>query len=188
MPFTFQRLPIPEIVLIEPRRFADRRGFFMETYKYSDFSRNGISEHFAQDNYSRSARSVLRGLHYQRNPKAQGKLVQCIRGKIFDVAVDIRNGSPTFGHWMSAELSDENNRLFYIPPGFAHGFLVMSDNADVIYKCTAEYSPEDDRGIIWNDPDIGISWPLPEPILSDKDRSHRLLRDADNNFIYTEMA
>jgi dTDP-4-dehydrorhamnose 3,5-epimerase len=185
MPFIFQRLEIPEIILIEPRRFEDRRGFFMETYKYSDFARNGISEHFVQDNYSRSARGVLRGLHYQRTPQAQGKLVQCINGKIFDVAVDIRNGSPTFNHWISAELSGENNRMFYIPPGFAHGFLVMSDTADVIYKCTKEYSPEDDRGIIWNDPDIRINWPLQEPLLSDKDSNHPLLRDADSNLKYT---
>jgi dTDP-4-dehydrorhamnose 3,5-epimerase len=186
MPFLFQRLQIPEVILIEPSRFEDRRGSFMETYKYSDFSRSGISEHFVQDNYSRSVHGVLRGLHYQKNPHAQGKLVQCIKGKIFDVAVDIRNGSPTFKHWISAELSEENTSMFYIPPGFAHGFLVMSDNADVMYKCTGEYSPEHDRGIIWNDPDIRISWPIPEPLLSEKDLSHPLLRDADNNFSYNE--
>jgi dTDP-4-dehydrorhamnose 3,5-epimerase len=185
MPFIFQRLDIPEIILIEPRRFVDTRGFFMETYKYSDFLRNGIQEHFVQDNYSRSVRGVLRGLHYQRNPHAQGKLVQCIKGNIFDVAVDIRNGSPTFMQWISTELSEENNRMFYVPPGFAHGFVVVSDIADVIYKCTKEYSPEDDRGIIWNDPDIQIQWPIREPVLSEKDSRHPLLRDADNNFEYT---
>ncbi len=185
MPFIFQPLDIPEIILIEPRRFEDTRGFFMETYKYSDFLRNGIQEHFVQDNYSRSVRGVLRGLHYQRNPHAQGKLVQCIRGKIFDVAVDIRKGSPTFMQWISTELSEENNRMFYVPPGFAHGFVVISDIADVIYKCTKEYSPEDDRGIIWNDPDIQIQWPIQEPVLSEKDSRHPLLRDADNNFEYT---
>jgi dTDP-4-dehydrorhamnose 3,5-epimerase len=157
----------------------------METYKYSDFLRNGIQEHFVQDNYSRSVRDVLRGLHYQRNPHAQGKLIQCIRGKIFDVAVDIRKGSPTFMQWISTELSEENNRMFYVPPGFAHGFIVVSDIADVIYKCTKEYSPEDDRGIIWNDPDIQIRWPIQEPVLSEKDSRHPLLRDADNNFEYT---
>jgi dTDP-4-dehydrorhamnose 3,5-epimerase len=185
MPFIFQRLDIPEIILIEPRRFEDTRGFFMETYKYSDFLRNGIQEHFVQDNYSRSVRDVLRGLHYQRNPHAQGKLIQCIKGKNFDVAVDIRKGSPTFMQWISTELSEENNRMFYVPPGFAHGFIVVSDIADVIYKCTKEYSPEDDRGIIWNDPDIQIRWPIQEPVLSEKDSRHPLLRDADNNFEYT---
>ncbi|MFH1025198.1 MAG: dTDP-4-dehydrorhamnose 3,5-epimerase [Nitrospirota bacterium] len=185
MLFIFQPLDIPEIILIEPRRFVDTRGFFMETYKYSDFLRNGIQEHFVQDNYSRSVRGVLRGLHYQRNPHAQGKLVQCIRGKIFDVAVDIRKGSPTFMQWISTELSEENNRMFYVPPGFAHGFVVVSEIADVIYKCTKEYSPEDDRGIIWNDPDIQIQWPIQEPVLSEKDSRHPLLRDADNNFEFT---
>jgi dTDP-4-dehydrorhamnose 3,5-epimerase len=185
MPFIFQRLAIPELILIEPRRFEDRRGFFLETYKYSDFAQNGITEHFVQHNYSHSTRSVLRGLHYQRSPHAQGKLVQCIKGKIFDVAVDIRKGSPTFMRWISAELSEGNNCMFYIPPGFAHGFLVLSDIADVIYKCTGEYSPADDRGIIWNDPDILIQWPIPDPILSEKDASHPLLRDTDNNFEYT---
>jgi len=186
MPFIFQRLDIPELILIEPRRFEDKRGFFMETYKYSEFSLNGISEHFVQDNYSRSVRGVLRGLHYQRTPHAQGKLVQCIKGKIFDVAVDIRKGSPTFKRWIGAELSEENNSMLYIPTGFAHGFLVVSDTADVIYKCTSEYSPEDDRGIVWNDPDIRINWPMHEPLLSDKDKNHPLLRDADNNFTYTQ--
>jgi len=185
MPFIFQHLvDIPEIVLIEPRRFDDRRGFFMETYKHSDFLQNGISEHFVQDNYSRSSRNVLRGLHYQRKPHAQGKLVQCIKGSIFDVAVDIRKGSPTFMQWVSAELSEQNNRMFYIPPGFAHGFLVLSDISDVIYKCTREYSPENDRGIVWNDPDIRIQWPVQEPVLSEKDSKHPLLRDIDNNFQY----
>jgi len=185
MPFIFQALGIPEVILIEPRRFEDPRGFFMETYKYSDFLRNGIHEHFVQDNYSRSVRGVLRGLHFQRNPHVQGKLIQCIRGKIFDVAVDIRKGSPTYMQWISIELSEENNRLFYVPPGFAHGFIVVSDIADVMYKCTQEYSPGDDRGIIWNDPDIQIRWPIQEPVLSEKDSRHPLLRNADNNFEYT---
>lgn len=186
MPFIFHRFHIPEIILIKPRRFEDRRGFFMELYKHSDFAGNGLSEHFVQDNYSRSFHGVLRGLHYQRNPNAQGKLVQCIRGRIFDVAVDIRKGSPTFRNWISVELTEENNHLFYVPPGFAHGFLVLSDTADVIYKCTGEYSPEDDRGILWNDPDIRITWPIASPLLSDKDRTHPVLRDAENNFSYKE--
>lgn len=184
MPFHFRRLEIPEIILIETEVFEDFRGFFKETYKHSDFSKIGIKEYFVQDNYSRSVKGVLRGLHYQKNPNAQGKLVQCIKGKIFDVAVDIRKGSPTFGKWVGVELSEKNNLMLYIPPAFAHGFLVLSKSADVLYKCTKEYSPEDDKGIIWDDPDIGINWPTKSPILSDKDLHHPRLRDADNNFEY----
>jgi dTDP-4-dehydrorhamnose 3,5-epimerase len=185
MPFQFKHLEIPEIILAEPKMFGDTRGFFMETYKYSDFVRAGIGEHFVQDNYSRSLRGVLRGLHYQKNPQAQGKLVQCLKGRIFDVAVDIRKGSPTFRNWISVELSDDNNLLLYVPPGFAHGFMAMSESAEVLYKCTREYSPADDRGVIWNDPDIGIKWPLQDPFLSEKDSKHPLLKDADNNFEYS---
>jgi len=184
MPFNFSRLEIPDVILIEPLSFEDERGVFMETYKYSDFARAGIKEHFLQDNYSRSARNVLRGLHYQKNPKAQGKLVRCLKGRIFDVAVDIRRGSPTYGHWVGLELSGDNNLMLYIPPTFAHGFVVLSDFAEVMYKCTEEYSPEDDRGIIWNDPDIGITWPVEKPILTEKDQRHPFLKDAENTFRY----
>jgi len=184
MPFTFKKLEIPEIILIEPKIFPDGRGFFMEMYKHSDFVHMGIKEHFVQDNYSRSRKGVLRGLHFQKNPNAQGKLVQCIKGKIFDVTVDIRKGSPTFSRWVSVELSEESKRMLYIPPYFAHGFVVLSETADVIYKCTKEYSPEDDRGIIWNDPDINISWPIKEPILSEKDAEFPLLKNVDSNFEY----
>jgi dTDP-4-dehydrorhamnose 3,5-epimerase len=184
MPFLFKNLPIPEIILIEPKKYGDARGFFMETYKYSDFARTGIKEYFVQDNYSRSSMGVLRGLHYQKNPNAQGKLVQCIKGRIFDVAVDIRRGSPTFRRWVSAELSEDNNLMLYVPPAFAHGFVVLSETADVVYKCTGEYVPQDDRGIIWNDPDLGITWPVKDPLLSEKDTRHPLLKDADNNFEY----
>jgi dTDP-4-dehydrorhamnose 3,5-epimerase len=184
MPFLFKNLSIPGVILIEPGMYRDARGFFMETYKYSDFARTGIKEHFVQDNYSRSSMGVLRGLHYQKNPNAQGKLVQCTKGKIFDVAVDIRRSSPTFRQWVSVELSEENNFMLYVPPAFAHGFVVLSESADVIYKCTREYAPEDDRGIIWNDPDLGIVWPVKDPLLSEKDGRHPLLRDADNNFEY----
>ena len=169
MPFRFKKLEIPEIILIEPEVFSDRRGFFMEIYRHSDFVHMGIQEHFVQENYSQSIKGVLRGLHFQKNPNAQGKLIQCLKGKIFDVAVDIRRDSPNFKRWISVELSEENKRMLYIPPYFAHGFVVLSEIADVIYKCTKEYSPEDDRGIIWNDPDINISWPIKEPILSEKD-------------------
>lgn len=183
MPFKFERLAIREVVLIEPKIFSDERGFFMEAYKYSDFRDFGITEHFLQDNYSSSARNVLRGLHYQKKPDAQGKLVYCLKGTIFDVAVDIRKGSPTYGKWVSVELSEKNHLMLYIPPGFAHGFVVLSDYADVVYKCTAEYSPENDRGIIWNDPDIKINWPVEKPILSEKDKKLPMLKDADINFI-----
>jgi dTDP-4-dehydrorhamnose 3,5-epimerase len=185
MPFLFKNLSIPDIILIEPKKFPDDRGFFMETYKHSDFSLNGISEYFMQDNYSRSAYGILRGLHYQRNPHSQGKLVQCLKGRIFDVAVDMRKGSPTFGNWVSVELSEENNLMLYVPPAFAHGFIVLSESADVLYKCTKEYAPDSDRGIIWNDPDIDIQWPVKEPILSDKDKRHPFLKDADIDFEYS---
>ncbi|MCC7203401.1 MAG: dTDP-4-dehydrorhamnose 3,5-epimerase [Nitrospirae bacterium] len=182
MPFNFTRLSIPDIVLIEPRAFRDGRGFFIETYKYSEFAFAGISGHFLQDNHSQSSKGVLRGLHYQLNPKAQGKLLRCPKGKIFDVAVDIRRGSPDYGKWVGIELSEENNSMLYIPPGFAHGFLTLSDMADVLYKCTEEYSPEHERGIAWNDPEVNIDWPIKTPILSAKDLSYGTLKDADNNF------
>ena len=184
MPFKFSHLEIPDVILVEPLSFKDGRGVFKEIYKYSDFTKAGIKEHFLQDNYSKSVKNVLRGLHYQKHPKAQGKLVRCLKGRIFDVAVDMRKGSPTYGRWIGVELSGDNKRMLYIPPAFAHGFLVLSNFAEVIYKCTEEYSPEDDRGIIWDDPDIGINWPIKKPILSAKDRKHPMLKDADNNFKY----
>jgi len=176
---------LPGLILVEPRVFADERGVFLETYRHSDFAAAGIPEHFVQDNHSRSSGGVLRGLHYQKVPRAQGKLVRCLAGRIFDVAVDIRTGSPAYGKWAGVELSGENNRMLYVPAGFAHGFLVLSDIAEVTYKCTEEYSPSHDRGIIWNDPDIGIRWPRPVPVLSAKDAQHPRLRDADNDFVYT---
>lgn len=182
MPFEFAQTALPGVLLIRPTIFGDERGFFIELYKHTDFMRGGIREHLVQDNYSRSSRGVLRGLHYQRDPHAQGKLVMCVKGGIYDVAVDIRNGSPHYAKWTGVELTDENRLMLYIPPGFAHGFQVLSDSADVLYKCTGEYSPANDRGIIWNDPDINIVWPLKEPVLSGKDREHPRLRYADNNF------
>ncbi len=185
MPFDFQPLDIPGLVLIKPRIFDDGRGFFLELYKHSDYIRAGIEEHFVQDNYSRSGKGILRGLHYQKNPRAQGKLVTCIAGTIFDVAVDIRRGSPAYGKWIGIELSGETRHLLYVPAGCAHGFQVVSSTAEVLYKCTGEYSPADDRGILWNDPAIGITWPLKDPILSDKDKIHPALKDADNNFVYS---
>jgi dTDP-4-dehydrorhamnose 3,5-epimerase len=191
MPFDFEKIgPIGHIVpiLIKPKIFRDGRGFFLETYKHTDFVTAGIKEHFVQDNHSKSSLGVLRGLHYQKAPRAQGKLVRCVKGKIFDVAVDIRKGSPSYCRWVGVELSEENNLMLYIPPAFAHGFVVLSESAEIMYKCTDEYSPADDRGIIWNDPEININWPVKDPILSEKDRMLPLLRDADNNFDYeTDM-
>jgi dTDP-4-dehydrorhamnose 3,5-epimerase len=182
MPFKVKRANIPDILIIIPDIFKDERGFFLEFYKYSDFTSFGIDEYFVQDNYSRSTYGVLRGLHYQKNPYAQGKLVKCIKGKIYDVAVDIRKNSNTYGKWFGTELSEDNNIILYIPTGFAHGFVVLSDTADVLYKCTEEYSPENDRGIIWNDPDINIKWPITNPIISSKDMKNPRLNEADNNF------
>lgn len=183
MNFEFIKLEIPEVVLIKPKVFEDARGFFMETFKASAFTKAGISYPFVQDNHSKSKKGVLRGLHYQLEPKAQGKLVRCIRGKIWDVAVDIRKGSPTFGKWVAVELSEENKYMLWIPPGFAHGFLALED-CEIIYKCTEEYAPELDRGIIWNDPDIAIPWPIDNPILSPKDAKLPRLKDAEINFEY----
>jgi len=181
MPFEFERLEIPEIILIKPKVFKDNRGFFLETYKESDFVKAGITNRFVQDNHSMSVKGVLRGLHYQKKPAVQGKLVRCVRGAIFDVAVDVRKGSPTFGKWVGVILSEENHFMLWIPPGFAHGFLTLSERAEVIYKVSdSEYSPEHDAGIIWNDPDIGIKWPLEEVgevILSEKDSKLPRLRD-----------
>jgi dTDP-4-dehydrorhamnose 3,5-epimerase len=184
MPFRFQRLDIPDVILIEPRTFEDQRGFFMETYKRSDFAANGITGEFVQSNYSHSIRGTLRGLHCQKPPRAQGKLVMALRGEVFDVAVDIRQGSPTYGQWVSAILSDENFYMLYIPVGFAHGFCVLSEEADFVYLVTAEYAPEFDSGILWNDPAIGIQWPIAEPKLSPKDAQLPLLQDADVDFVY----
>ncbi len=179
MPFIFKELSLPGVALITPQVFCDARGVFSEIYKLSEFSKAGIPEYFVQDNYSRSSRHVLRGMHYQKDPMAQGKLVRCIKGGVFDVAVDIRKGSHTYGKWAGVELSEENNQMLYIPPGFAHGFIVLSETADIIYKCTEEYSPKHEGGIIWNDPDIGIDWPVRDPELSEKDKALPLLKDAE---------
>ena len=184
MPFQFRKLDILEIVLITPKAFSDERGFFMESYKESEFKANGINFGFWQDNHSKSSKNVLRGLHYQIEPHEQGKLVRVVTGRIFDVAVDTRKGSPTFGRWVSAELSEENKNMLWIPPGFAHGFLSLEDNTNVLYKTTKEYDKESERGIRWNDPQINIKWPVQDPLLSEKDAKHPLLRDADINFNY----
>jgi dTDP-4-dehydrorhamnose 3,5-epimerase len=184
MPFQFHKLEIPEVLLVQVSGQPDARGFFRETYRQAEFAARGIPA-FVQDNHSRSIRGVLRGLHYQKHPRAQGKFVAVVCGEIFDVAVDIRTGSPTYARWVAQTLSAENGRMMYIPPGFAHGFCVLSESADVVYKVTAEYAPELERGIIWNDPDIGVTWAQREPIISDRDARLPLLRDADNNFVFT---
>ncbi len=182
MPFEFQQLKLPEVLLIRSRVQRDPRGLFRETYRASEFAANGIRANFVQDNHSHSGRGVLRGLHYQMNPRAQGKLMIVIAGMIYDVAVDIRRGSPTFGQWVGQELAAEDGCMLYVPPGFAHGFCVLSENVDLIYKVTAEYAPECERGIIWNDPDIGVRWPIAPPTLSPRDLNLPRLRDAENNF------
>ncbi len=186
MPFEFIKTDIPDVIIVKPKLFSDERGFFLEFYKKSEFEKNGIDTNFVQDNHSKSVKGVLRGLHYQLNPMGQGKLVRCIKGKIFDVAVDIRKGSPTFGNYVGVELSEDNNLMLWIPKGFAHGFLTLSKEAEIIYKVSgSEYSPQHDRSIRWNDPDINIAWPLEEsPILSEKDKNAPLLKDAEINFIY----
>lgn len=182
MPFEFVPLAIPGLILIKPKVLGDHRGFFLELYKYSDFALAGLKDRLVQDNYSRSGKGVLRGLHYQKNPKAQGKLVACVRGGIYDVGVDLRKGSAHFGKWIGVNLTEENRHMLYVPPGFAHGFQVVTETAEVMYKCTDEYSPENERGIIWNDPDINVDWPLADPVLSGKDQFYPRLAGADINF------
>lgn len=175
MPFEFEELEIKGLILVKPKVFGDNRGFFIEGYKKSDFFANGIDIEFVQDNHSKSTKGVLRGLHYQAIPKAQAKLVRCIRGKIYDVAVDLRKNSETYGKAVKVELSDENHHMLFIPEGFAHGFVVLSDEAELLYKTNTEFSPEHDRGLLWCDNDINIDWGLDEilesgPILSEKDK------------------
>lgn len=166
--------PLAGVLLIIPRVFEDARGFFMETYHQPRFAEAGLPAAFVQDNLSGSVARTLRGMHYQVD-RPQGKLVQAVTGEVFDVAVDVRVGSPTFGRWFGATLSDRNRHQLYIPPGFAHGFCVLSDFAQVAYKCTDVYAPGGERGIRWDDPEIGIEWPVADPILSDKDRDAPLL-------------
>lgn len=184
MPFTFKPLKIKGLLLIETKVFSDNRGFFAEVYKFSEFKKAGIPSEFKQCNHSLSAKNVVRGLHYQKNPNAQGKLVRVLTGKIFDVAVDIRKGSPTYGKWEGIELDAKSKQMLYIPEGFAHGFLTLVDNTEVEYFCTKEYSVTDERGIRFDDPVLGINWPLHEPSASPKDAINPLFRDAENNFVY----
>ena len=191
--FNFNKTSIDGVYIIEPKVFGDNRGYFMETYNKEHFAETGLNMTFVQDNESKSSKGVLRGLHFQRK-HSQGKLVRVTKGEVFDVAVDLRYGSPTYGMWEGVILSEENKKQFYIPEGFAHGFLVLSDEAVFNYKCTDFYSPEYDGGVMWNDPDINIKWPLDnieEIILSDKDKNHPNLKDLDlkeyPDYMYKEM-
>lgn len=170
MPFEFEKLEIKDVILVKPKAFGDNRGFFMESYKKSEFFANGIDVEFVQDNHSKSTKNVLRGLHYQAKPHGQAKLVRCSKGKIYDVAVDLRKSSKTFGKWVKAELSEENKHMLFIPDGFAHGFVVLSDEAELLYKTSTEYAPEYDRGLLWCDKDINVEWGIDAPILSEKDK------------------
>ena len=172
----------PEVLLVEPDVFPDARGFFMETFHADKYALHGLPAMFLQDNHSRSVRGVLRGLHYQLN-HPQGKLVRVIEGEIFDVSVDVRRGSPTYGKHFATRLSADNFHQLYIPPGVLHGFLVTSDFAQVLYKCTDFYRPEADFSVAWNDPEFGIAWPIESPILSEKDRCAPRLQDVESQLI-----
>lgn len=180
MPFEFETQSIDGVILVKPKVFGDKRGFFMETYKKSEFAANGIDVDFNQDNHSKSSAHVLRGLHYQAEPYSQAKLVRCVRGRIYDVAVDLRLNSKTYGKYVKVELSEENKHMLFIPKGFAHGFVVLSDNAELCYKAGGEYNPDADRGVLWNDTDININWEIGfEPVLSDKDMKQPKLKDLN---------
>jgi dTDP-4-dehydrorhamnose 3,5-epimerase len=181
--FTVTPTDLPEVLVIEHESFGDERGFFAETFRANVFADHGLPP-FVQENHSRSSKGVLRGLHLQNDPAAIGKLVRCVRGKIWDVAVDARRGSPRYGKWTGVELSGDDSRMFYLPPGFAHGFYTVSDVADVVYKQTGYYAPEQERFVRWNDPAIGITWPAGAPTLSARDAQSPALEDADVNLVY----
>ena len=180
--FKFIETKIKDLYIIEPKVFGDNRGYFMETYSKKDFDEAGLTMTFVQDNESKSSKGVLRGMHFQTK-HTQGKLVRVTKGSVYDVAVDLRKGSPTYGQWEGVLLTDENKKQFYVPEGFAHGFLVLSDEAVFNYKCTDFYAPEYDGGLLWNDPDVGIEWPLEgieEVLLSEKDKKQKRLKELDN--------
>lgn len=182
--FSITPLELPEVCLVAGKRFGDERGFFSETFRQADFAELGLPE-FRQHNHSRSERGVLRGLHFQINPSPLGKMVRCARGRIFDVAVDVRRGSPSFGRWVAEELSDEDNRMLWVPPGFAHGFLTLSELADVIYLQTDYWSPEHERSLRWDDPTVGIDWPLKDVKLSGRDEMAPGLDAIETNFDFS---
>lgn len=178
MPFTFTKTEISEVIVVQPRVFPDARGEFAEVYKKSEFEAAGIIDNFVQTNYSKSQKGVLRGMHYQVAPAAQAKLVRVSYGSIFDVVMDIRKDSPTFGTWVGVTLSAKEKNMLYIPEGFAHGLCVLEDDTQVIYNCSKEYSPEHERGIIWNDLQVGIIWPIQDPILAERDAGYPRLEEA----------
>ncbi len=182
----FTEAPLKGLIIIQPKVFGDSRGFFFESFKKNDLVAHGISDDFVQDNVSRSAKGTLRGLHYQLEPYAQSKLISVIRGKVFDVVVDIRKGSPTFGKWFAIELSDENHTMVYVPKGFAHGFCALSDSVDFLYKCGNYYSQSLKRHIAWDDPAIGIKWPIQPQLeqMSEDDKNGTLLAEAELDIIY----
>ena len=186
MSFIFNPLRIPEVISITPNLFNDERGYFFENFNPSSFknrNNNPIDLNFIQENFSKSKKHVIRGLHFQKNPKAQAKLVTAVSGEIFDVAVDLRKNSLTYGKWVSEILSETNHKSLYIPEGFAHGFCVLSEGANVVYKINREYSPNHEQGIIWNDPDIDISWPISEPIISEKDQNLPYFKNQTYDFM-----
>ncbi len=176
------KTPLPGVLVIEPQVFGDKRGFFLETFRDDIFKEAGIEEKFVQDNHSRSPRGILRGLHYQLI-QTQGKLVRVAQGEVFDVAVDIRKNSPTFGKWYGKILDSEKMHMMYVPPGFAHGFVALSKTADFIYKCTDYYHPQSEQGILWNDPEIGIKWPISDVVLSDKDVKNPVLDQQSDELL-----
>lgn len=180
MPFQFRKTFIKDLIIIEALSFKDSRGFFTETYKKSEFVKAGINEDFVQDNHSCSSKNVLRGLHFQKEQKAQGKLVRVVKGSVIDVAVDLRKNSETYLKYLAIELNDKNNLMFYIPKGFAHGFLSMEDDTHLVYKCTDEYDAEADAGIRWDDPVIDIDWKIKNPLVSEKDQKLPLLKEIES--------
>jgi len=186
MSFIFNPLRIPDVISITPNLFNDERGYFFENFNHSSFknrNNNPIDLNFIQENFSKSKKHVIRGLHFQKNPKAQAKLVTAVSGEIFDVAVDLRKNSLTYGKWVSEILSETNHKSLYIPEGFAHGFCVLSEGANVVYKINREYSPQHEQGIIWNDPNIDISWPISEPIISEKDQNLPYFKNQTYDFM-----
>ena len=187
MSFRFREMKIPGVVLVESDRHDDGRGFLQETYLRSSFREAGLTDPFVQDNFSRSTQGALRGLHFQVPPKAQGKLIRVSRGAVFDVGVDLRVGSPTFGDWVGFELNEGDGRMLYLPPGLAHGYCVLSPEADLSYKITAEYTPSLEGGVRWDDPDLAISWPVEEPILSKKDETLPLFADFLSPFRFLRL-
>ena len=185
MPFTLTKSsPLPGVLVVSPTLHPDGRGTFFELYKRSEYRALGIADDFVQDNFSHSVAGVVRGLHFQYPPSPQAKLVSVVNGRILDAIVDIRRGSPAYGRWFSIELSSENRKSLYVPEGFAHGFAVLSDQADVLYKVSGEFDPEAEGGIRWNDPAVGIAWPLTDPIVSPRDAALPTLAELDNKFVY----